>query len=79
MLLVTLFSEMYFIYHMVLGVIANSDLLVKGSSTGERQVGVLVEQNGQRILYRYHLAAGQRLAVLEPTTAHARPVVAEHA
>ena len=73
MLLVTLFSEVYFIYHMFLGILANSDIIVKSGQSdsdktkddsGLRQVGVLLEQNGQKYLLRYTLRPNQRLALV---------------
>jgi hypothetical protein len=80
MLLVTLFSEMYFIYHMFLAILANSDIIIGksagaggGTSPGLRQVMVLVEQNGKKVAYRYALKPGQRLALVQPapeTSAH---------
>jgi hypothetical protein len=73
MLLVTLFSEVYFIYHMFLGILANSDIIIKSGLdnqqrgfevVGTRQVGVLVEQNGKKYLLRYTLHPNQRLALV---------------
>jgi hypothetical protein len=75
MLLVTLFSEVYFIYHMFIGIVANSDIIIKSglkdsdktsSDSGLRQVGVLLEQNGQKYLLRYTLRPNQRLALIHP-------------
>jgi hypothetical protein len=74
MLLVTLFSEVYFIYHMFLGILANSDIIIASGKkdsdnkddSGLRRVGVLVEQNGQKYLLRYTLRPGQRLALVPP-------------
>jgi len=69
MLVVSLFGETYYIYHMLLGVMANAPLLVgAGGATpsGERQVGVLAQINGQQVLLRYRLKPGQRLALVRP-------------
>jgi hypothetical protein len=73
---VTLFSEVYFIYHMFLAILVNSDIIVKSGQSaldnkedsGLRQVGVLLEQNGQKYLLRYTLRPGQRLALVHPPT-----------
>jgi hypothetical protein len=71
MLVVALFSEVYFIYHMMLGVIANAPLLVNslpsaGKGTAQRIVGILVEENGHRKLYRARLNPGQTIAIVHP-------------
>ncbi|HEV8292650.1 MAG TPA: hypothetical protein VGP94_12035, partial [Tepidisphaeraceae bacterium] len=76
MLLVTLFSEVYFIYHMFIAILVNSDIIVASgqsasdnkNDSGLRQVGVLLEQNGKKFLLRYTLRPGQRLAVVHPPT-----------
>lgn len=63
MFVVSLFGEMYFIYHMFLGLIANAPIMVGG---GVRHVGVLAEVDGSPVLLRYALKQGQRLAVVRP-------------
>jgi hypothetical protein len=68
MFVVSLFAEMYFIYHMFLGVIANTPILVGG---GVRHVGVLAEVDGKTVVLRYALKQGQRLAVVRPPGAPA--------
>jgi hypothetical protein len=65
MQLVSLFAEMYFIYHVFLGLCANS-VLICGSEQNERSVGVLAEMDGRQVLLRYRLKAGQRLALVRP-------------
>ena len=65
MQLVSLFAEMYFIYHLFLGLCANSVLIV-GQEEPERSVGVLAEVDGRQVLLRYRLKAGQRLALVRP-------------
>lgn len=72
MLIVTLFSEMYFIYHAFLGIVANADLMVGGGGGGKgagrmRIVDVLTERNGEKVILRYHLKPGQKLALVQPT------------
>jgi hypothetical protein len=66
MFVVSLFAEMYFIYHMFLGVIANTPILVGG---GTRHVGVVAEVDGKKVILRYALKEGQRLAVVRPPEA----------
>jgi hypothetical protein len=66
MFVVSLFAEMYFIYHMFLGVLANTPILVGG---GTRHVGVLAEVDGKPVILRYALKQGQRLAIVQPPTA----------
>jgi hypothetical protein len=68
MFVVSLFAEMYFIYHMFLGVLANTPIIVGG---GTRHVGVLAEVDGKTVVLRYALKQGQRLAVVRPPTADA--------
>ncbi|HEY7120692.1 MAG TPA: hypothetical protein VH475_29175 [Tepidisphaeraceae bacterium] len=63
MFVVSLFGEMYFIYHMFLGLLANAPIMVGG---GLRHVGVLAEVDGKPVLLRYALKQGQRLAVVHP-------------
>ena len=65
MFVVSLFAEMYFIYHMFLGVLANTPIIVGG---GTRHVGVLAEVDGKTVVLRYALKQGQRLAVVRPPT-----------
>ena len=65
MQLVALFAEMYFIYHMFLGLCANS-FIICGSQSEERLVGVLAEMDGKKVLLRYRLKPGQRLALVHP-------------
>ena len=67
MQLVALFAEMYFIYHMFLGLVANS-VLICGSEQNERSVGVLAEMDGKQVLLRYRLKPGQSLALVRPGT-----------
>jgi hypothetical protein len=69
MFVVSLFGEMYFIYHMFLGLMANAPIMVGG---GVRHVGVMAEIDGKPVLLRYALKQGQRLAVVRPGEA---PVV----
>jgi hypothetical protein len=68
MLIVTLFSEMYFIYHAFLGIVANADLMVGGGKGAGRIriVDVLTEQNGEKVILRYRLKPGQKLALVRP-------------
>jgi hypothetical protein len=63
MFVVSLFGEMYFIYHMFLGLLANAPIMVGG---GVRHVGVLAEVDGRTVVLRYALKQGQRLAVVRP-------------
>ena len=63
MFIVSLFTEMYFIYHMLLALFCSAPRLIGGS---ERQVGVLAEYQGKPVLLRYTLKPGQRLAVVHP-------------
>ena len=65
MQLVALFAEMFFIYHMFLALVANT-LLIVGTQPDERTVGVLAEMDGKRVMLRYRLKAGQRLALVRP-------------
>lgn len=64
MLVVALFGETYYIFHLVLGVMANAPQLVGG--TTERVVGVVAQVNGKRVVLRYRLKPGQRLALVTP-------------
>ena len=61
MLVVALFAEMYYIYHLMLGLFANAPLLV---SARTREVGVLAEVEGRRVLFKYRLRPGQQLALV---------------
>ena len=63
MFVVSLFGEMYFIYHMFLGLMANAPIMVGG---GVRHVGVMAEIDGRPVLLRYALKQGQRLAIVRP-------------
>ena len=67
MQLVALFSEMYFIYHMFLGLVANT-MVICGSDAepAEHSVGVLAEMDGRKVLLRYRLKPGQKLALVRP-------------
>jgi Trk-type K+ transport system membrane component len=66
--LVALFGEMFFIYHMFLGLVTNTMVICgEGGGELERSVGVLAEMNGKRVLLRYRLKAGQKLALVRPT------------
>lgn len=60
---VSLFGEMYHIYHMFLALMANAPILVGG---GTRHVGVLAEVDGRKVLLRYELKQGQKLAIVRP-------------
>jgi len=62
---VSLFSDMQYIFHMYLGVLAAAPKLV-GQAAQSRQVGLLAEYNGQPVLLRYTLAPGQGLAIVTP-------------
>jgi hypothetical protein len=65
MLVVALFSEMYYIYHLMIGVMANAPLYMgAGAVAGARHVGVLAHVNGKPVLLRYTLKPGQRLALV---------------
>jgi hypothetical protein len=70
MLIVALFGETYYIYHLLLGVMANAPLLVSAVS-GDRLVGVLAMLNGQKVLLRYRLKPGQQLALVRPANTRA--------
>lgn len=63
MFVVSLFGEMYFIYHMFLGLLANAPIMIGG---GTRTVGVLAEVDGQQVMLRYQLKQGQKLAIVRP-------------
>ena len=65
MQLVALFAEMFFIYHMFLGLIANT-VMICGSEPNERSIGVLAEMDGKKVMLRYRLKPGQRLALVRP-------------
>jgi hypothetical protein len=71
MFVVSLFGEMYFIYHMFLGLMANAPIIVGG---GLRHVGVLAEVDGRKVLLRYALKPGQRLAIVQPPAGNPEPV-----
>jgi len=75
MLVVSLFGETYYIFHLLLGVMANAPLLVGAGLIpgGDRQVGVLATIDGKQILYRYRLKPGQRLAIVKPVQPPAPP------
>jgi hypothetical protein len=66
MLVVALFGETYYIFHMLLGLMANAPLLVGGGASADRHVGVLAMLNGNQVLLRYRLKPGQRLALVTP-------------
>ena len=71
MQLVALFAEMFFIYHMFLGLVANT-MVICGSEGGgqtDRSVGVLAEMDGRQVLLRYRLKPGQKLALVRPGSA----------
>jgi hypothetical protein len=69
---VSLFGEMYHIYHMFLALLANAPILVGG---GTRHVGVLAEVDGKQELLRYELKQGHKLAIMRPSpTAPAAPI-----
>jgi hypothetical protein len=63
---VSLFGEMYHIYHMFLALMANAPILVGG---GVRHVGVLAEVDGRQVILRYELKQGQKLAIVHPGAA----------
>lgn len=63
MFVVSLFGEMYFIYHMFLGLLANAPIMIGG---GVRHVGVMAEIDGKPVMLRYTLKQGQRLAIVRP-------------
>jgi hypothetical protein len=65
MFVVSLFGEMYFIYHMYLALLANAPLIVGG---GVRHVGVLAQVDGKPVILRYALKQGQKLAIVRPGT-----------
>src|SRR6185503_11378637 len=65
MFVVSLFGEMYFIYHMFLALLANAPLIVGG---GLRHVGVMTEVDGKQVMLRYALKQGQKLAIVHPGT-----------
>ena len=65
MQLVALFAEMFFIYHLFLGLCANA-IIICGSESSERTVGVLAEMDGKQVMLRYRLKPGQRLALVRP-------------
>jgi hypothetical protein len=71
MLVVALFGETYYIYHMLLGLMANAPLLVGSGAGADRQVGVLAMLNGNQVLLRYRLKPGQRLALVTPVNQQA--------
>jgi hypothetical protein len=73
MLLVSLFAEMFHLYHLFLGLVANAYLMVGKSSEDERHVGVMAEIEGLPVLLRYRLKPGQKLAVVNPPQAPAAP------
>jgi hypothetical protein len=64
MQLVALFAEMFSMYHLFLGLVANTMIVVGQSNF--RTVGVLAELDGKKVLLRYQLRPGQRLAVTAP-------------
>jgi hypothetical protein len=67
MLLVSLFAEMFHLYHFFLGLVANAYLLVGTSGRGGvRHVGVMAELDGRPVLLRYRLRPGQKLVVVHP-------------
>ena len=68
MQLVALFAEMFYIYHVFLALCANAILICGSESTTDRMVGVMAEMNGQKVLLRYRLKPGQRLALVRPNT-----------
>ena len=66
MLLVSLFAEMFHLYHFFLGLVANAFLLVGANKTtgAFRHVGVMAEIDGKPVMLRYRLRPGQKLAVV---------------
>lgn len=72
MQLVALFAEMFFLYHLFLGLVANTVLICGSGAEQERSVGVLADMDGKRVLLRYRLKPGQRLALVRPGTIQAR-------
>jgi hypothetical protein len=67
MQLVALFGEMFFLYHVFLGLVANT-MVICGSEQDSRTIGVLAELDGRKVLLRYKLKPGQRLAIVRPGT-----------
>lgn len=63
MLVVALFSETYFIFHMLLGVMASAPVLVGGAM---REVNLLAQKDGKPVVLRFRLKPGQTLAVVRP-------------
>jgi len=59
--LVSLFSEMYHIYLMFLGIVANARFFI-GQST--RQMSIMAQRSGLPVLLRYTLQPGQKLALV---------------
>ena len=67
MLLVSLFAEMFHLFHLFLGLVANTYLLVgSGKSDGVRHIGVMAQIDGRPVLLRYRLRPGQKLAIVNP-------------
>jgi hypothetical protein len=64
MSVVSLFSEMYYIFHLFLALVINAPRLI-GEATS-RQVGVPAMVGGKLTLLRYTLGPGQRLAIVRP-------------
>jgi len=62
-LVVALFAEMNYIFHLFLGLYMNAPLLV-GTGARARQVGILADVKGRPVLLRYTLAPQQGLAVV---------------
>jgi hypothetical protein len=50
---------------MFLGLVANT-MVICGSEPAGRSVGILAEMDGRKVLLRYRLRPGQRLAVIHP-------------
>jgi hypothetical protein len=70
MLVVALFSETYFIYHMFLGVLANAPLLV---GAAWRHVDLPAQLHGRPVTLRFRLKPGQKLVLVRPVRA-AKPI-----
>jgi hypothetical protein len=66
MFVVSLFGEMYHIYHMFFGLMANAPIMVGG---GVRHVGVMANIDGRQVMLRYELKQGQKLAIVRPPVA----------
>ncbi len=62
--LVSLFAEMNYIFHMFVALAGSAPALMGSGDT--RQIGVIAEVGGRRVLLRYTVTAEQRLALISP-------------